>query len=406
MVATNWQTLIKSLSKTQPTTCKDCGLPQSIAIAGIYGYIGKLIYNAALELGIEKVYGFDPGTMPSDFVTSDRLELLENAQDFYDLDADLFHIATHPDVREGVYRLIERDRHITIEKPIAHPSQPAECLRLKHAVKASRASVYFDFVEVFNPRTFHILEILTDFAQHHDFRISSIYCERVKDREDPLNPRNRKVIVPIQYQETSHCLALLLYVLNRGTSFDTVFPTGITVKGVSESYNPPNPEDYKCGVVDGKVEATITCNDLVIVLHTNFKKKGARPSKRFAVQGQAAGQSFCIEAVYDGFKEYLIVNGVPIATPGEQNRHKNIVTLSWSLHQQPGNALCPDVDFAWLVFGLSAALWESCFLGKAIKIRSTADLIEAMHSYPCSLPFLTEYKPNTPSILTDVKRAV
>ena len=33
-----------------------CGLPASIAIAGIYGYIGQLIYRAALEVGV-------PGSM-------------------------------------------------------------------------------------------------------------------------------------------------------------------------------------------------------------------------------------------------------------------------------------------------------------------------------------------------------
>ena len=49
-------------------------VPSSMAIAGIYGYIGQLIYNAALELGVPRIYGFDPGPRPADFCYSDRLD--------------------------------------------------------------------------------------------------------------------------------------------------------------------------------------------------------------------------------------------------------------------------------------------------------------------------------------------
>ena len=73
----------------------------------------------------------------------------------------------------------------------------------------------FDFVEVFNPHSFLIRDMLRGLAGYPDFRITRIRCERSKDREDPRNPRNRKVIVPIQYQETAHCLAMLLFVTDR-----------------------------------------------------------------------------------------------------------------------------------------------------------------------------------------------
>ena len=37
-------------------------VPGSIGIAGIYGYIGQLIYNAAVDAGVSRIFGFDPGS--------------------------------------------------------------------------------------------------------------------------------------------------------------------------------------------------------------------------------------------------------------------------------------------------------------------------------------------------------
>jgi predicted dehydrogenase len=155
-------------------------VPSSLAIAGIHGYIGKLIYNAALELGVPTIYGFDPGSKPADFCYSDRLHMIAREQQFYELDADLFHIATHPEVRQGVYRLLDRGRHINIEKPMAHPAHPDECCRLRTAARNSRGTVLFDFVEAFNQRTFQMRAILAQLKEHADFRINRIYCERLQ----------------------------------------------------------------------------------------------------------------------------------------------------------------------------------------------------------------------------------
>ncbi len=48
-------------------TCEADQVPASIAIAGIYGYIGQLIYNAAVDAGVSNIFGFDPvrGRRPS-----------------------------------------------------------------------------------------------------------------------------------------------------------------------------------------------------------------------------------------------------------------------------------------------------------------------------------------------------
>src|SRR5262245_57481465 len=214
-------------------------VPSSMAIAGIYGYIGQLIYNASLELGVPKIYGFDPGPRPADFSYSDRLQMITCEAQFYELDADLFHIATHPEVRQGVYPLLDRGRHVNVEKPMAHPAHPDECCRLRTAARVSNGTVLFDFVEVFNPRTFQIRAILARLKKHADFRITRIHCERTKDREDTRNLRNRKIMVPIQYQESAHCLALLLFVLDRSSSFEKAFPGGMTVAALSAPYDPP-----------------------------------------------------------------------------------------------------------------------------------------------------------------------
>ena len=43
---------------------------------------------------------------------------------------------------------------------MAHPAHPAECRRLSDAARHSKATVLFDFVEVFNPHSFRIRAML------------------------------------------------------------------------------------------------------------------------------------------------------------------------------------------------------------------------------------------------------
>ncbi len=362
-----------------------------MAIAGIHGYIGQLIYNAALELGVPRIYGFDPGHKPADFSYSDRLKMISREDQFYELDADLFHIATHPEIRQGVYRLLDRGRHINIEKPMAHPAHPDECCRLRTAARGSPGTVLFDFVEVFNPRTLQIRAMLAQLKEHADFRITRVHCERSKDREDTRNLRNRKIMVPIQYQETAHCLALMLFAMNLSSSFEEAFPDGLTIAALSAPYDPPNPEDYRFGVVDGKVAGEIRVDGLTIGIHTDFKRRGAGPCKRFSVEGIAGRRDFLIEAIYDGWGERILFNSKIAAPCGAASRHHDIVRQSWYWHRNPPATLRPDADFAWLVFGLSAALWASCHEGREIRIESEDDLRDAMQCYPDSVAKLARY---------------
>ena len=302
--------------------------------------------------------------------------MLAGEEQFYELDADLFHIATHPKLRQGVYRLLDRGRHVNVEKPMAHPAHPDECSRLRAAAAVSSGTVLFDFVDVFNPRTFQIRSILSQLKEYSDFCITRVHCERSKDREDARNLRNRKVMVPIQYHETAHCLALLLFVMDRSSSFAGAFPDGLTIAALSAPYDPPNPEDYEYGVVDGKVAGEIRAGGLTIGIRTDFKRRGTGPFKCFRVEGIAGRRYFRVEAIYDGLGERVLFNGKAAAPCDAASRHQNIVRRSWRWHREAPTGLRPDADFAWLVFGLSAALWASCHEGREIRIESEEDLRE------------------------------
>lgn len=360
-------------------------VPGSIAIAGIYGYIGQLIYQAAVDSGVQRIFGFDPGPRSASFKYSDRLTMIRREEEFYELEADLFHIATHPDQRHGVYRLLERGRHVTIEKPMAHPAHPAECRRLRDAVRRSEATVLFDFVEVFNPHSFKIRDMLRRLGEYADFRIDRVRCERSKDREDPQNPRNRKVIVPIQYQETAHCLAMLLFVTDRARSFAKAFPQGITVAAAAAPYTPPNPEDYRFGIVDGKVSGEICAGGMRVNICTDFKRRGGAAFKRFSIAGVSNRRPFCIESIFHGAGEQVLLNDEVVASSDHGRRHEDIIRRAWYWHRHQSTGPQPNADFAWLVFGLSSALWSSCHRVGQIRIDTEAELAKAMQCYSESL---------------------
>ena len=208
---------------------------------------------------------------------------------------------------------------------MAHPAYPDECNRLRQAAHGSAGSVLFDFVEAFNPCTLQVRAILSRLRQHGDFRIDHIRCVRTKDREDRCNARNRKVIVPIQYQETGHCLAMLLLVLDRPASFAEAFPDGLAIEALSAPYDPPNPEDYPFGVVDGRVTGVIRAGGLTVSLHTDFKRKDAIPYKSFKIMGAAGGRAFVLECLYDGLGERLLFNGEPHFASTSGSRHQDII---------------------------------------------------------------------------------
>src|SRR5438094_222318 len=187
--------------------------PESIAIAGAWGYIGRKLLDAALHCGI-RTYVHDPGPAPAD-LDPEAFTRISTAAEFYDLKVDLFHLALHPEGRRQALeallgRALTEPLFILNEKPMVSPDRPEEGPRIIDAVERSQAVMLYDFPELFDPLTLRITEYLKSFRQ---VELTSIFVQRSKDREDPAISRNRKLMLPIQFQESVHCLAFVLHFL-------------------------------------------------------------------------------------------------------------------------------------------------------------------------------------------------
>ena len=175
---------LRHAASTEPHD-RDDAFPGSIAIAGAWGYIGRKFLDVALARGLT-TFVYDPGPPPDD-VDLSRLVLVRDEADFYRLDAELFHLAVHPEHRRDDLLLARPGPPpILNEKPMAEPGHPQRCRRVVAAVDASRAVMLYDFPELFDPLTARILDFLGGFR---DLRIAGISVQRSKDREDPGNPR-------------------------------------------------------------------------------------------------------------------------------------------------------------------------------------------------------------------------
>src|SRR5207253_1971997 len=111
-------------------------------------------------------------------------------------------------------------------------------------------------------------------------RLTEIFVQRSKDREDPANPRNFKRMVPIQHQETVHCFAFVLYVLMAvEKSLAAVLSGGVRLSGESEPYAPPNPEAYP-SPVDGRCRFRAEMCGVRIDGLTDFKRHAPWAKRR------------------------------------------------------------------------------------------------------------------------------
>jgi predicted dehydrogenase len=338
-------------------------LPQSLAIAGAWGYIGRKFLDVALRRQIP-TFVYDPGDLPADVDPSGLTRLTDDAE-FYRLPADLFHLATHPDHRRtGQQRLLERAQPAPLailnEKPMAAPDSPEECSQIVAAVQHSRALMLYDFPELYDPLTERILDHL---HSYRDVRITNISMCRSKDREAPDNPRNYKRMVPIQYQESVHCLAYVLFVLARlPGSLAEVFDGGMSLRAESEPYAPPNPEMYP-HVVDGRCNFQVSLGGVQIEGRTDFKA-GAEFTKRRVLRGSGNGQPFCIEADYLEGRKRLSINGIEQAVDPRANSYESVLqTFTRWRSQLAREALMegiyPNPAFARITYQLSSALWRA-----------------------------------------------
>ena len=367
----------------------------SIAIAGAWGYIGRKVLDAALGRGL-RAYVFDPGSAPIDFDLK-RVTRVDSEAEFYNLKADLFHLALHPEARRrGLALLLRRAESeplfILNEKPMVSPETPGEALPLIEAMDRSRAVMLYDFPELFDPLTQRITAYLKGFSR---VDLTSIVVERSKDREDPAISRNLKRMLSIQFQESVHCLAYVVYVLAtlRG-SFAAVMDGGATVSAKSERYCPPNPEVYP-HVVDGRCEFQLSMGKLQVEGVTNFKR-GAPWRKHRTLRGLADGRPFVIEADYLEGKKYLRINGVDQGWDASASSYEAILTtLAHWRESVPAvtllHGLYPNPRLAWVAFQLSGALWRSSHEGNQITLPDLRALDEFDSGFAAARPQLPRY---------------
>ncbi len=349
-------------------------MPRSIAIAGAWGYIGRKFLDVAMARGLT-TFVHDPGPMPRD-LDSRRLIRIEDEAEFDRVEAEVFHLAVHPEHRR-LGPLLNRDRPplILVEKPMAEPERPEDCRQVIDAVGRSSAVVLYDFPELYDPITARVLDYL---ASYREVALTEVHVQRSKDREDRGNPRNAKRMVPIQYQETVHCLAFVLQVLGavRGDAREAL-SGGIHVEGKSAPYDPPNPEAYPY-VVDGRCRFSMRIGEVRVDGLTDFKK-GAPWAKRRVIKGLGDGRPFEVQASFLEGEKSLRIDGVDQAVDPSASSYENVlVTLGrWAEkcdRPQLMGGLFPNPGFARLTYQLSAALWRSCRDGSGISFRDATEL--------------------------------
>ena len=354
-------------------------LPRSLAIAGGWGYIGRKFIDAALQLEIPTSV-YDPGPMPGD-VDPRRIQWFDDENAFFHSDADMFHLATQPQHRtRGLSILLARPAQqfplILNEKPMAAPEVPEECVRIEQAVADAGATMLFDFPELYDELTERILDYLGQFSS---VKITEAVLTRSKDREDPAIARNFKPMFPIQYQESVHCLAFLLYVLGRlRGSVDEVLDMGISVKAESDVYQPPNPDAYS-HPVDGRCQFQLSVGSCRVRGDTNFKR-GAPWAKRRELRGIADGRPFEIIVDYLEGQKRLTVNGAAQAIDPKASTYEQVLRQAWHWHRHVGRAaiddgVYPTPRFARVVFQLASVLWRSSQDKSRHVLRSATDVL-------------------------------
>lgn len=380
----------QSVPPTSPT-----GPLSSLAIAGAWGYIGRKFLAAANQLQLA-VSVYDVGPPPSDLDLS-GVTTWDDERAFYDQQADVFHLALHPEHRgTGLDILLRRSQRepiwVLCEKPIALPESPAECTRLVKTANQSRAIVLYDFPELFDPITHRILEF---FNGHDDVRIDSLVMQRSKDRENPDIPRNRKRMVHIQYQESVHCLAFALYLLAHvRDGLAPVFDQGLRVSAQSEPYHPPNPSAYPHRV-DGQCEYQMAWGDTQVNGRTDFTR-GAPWSKRRRIRGRADGRRFTIEADFLEGDKWLVIDGEPREDVAGTNSYVEVLQTLGRWRQKVSGleimtGLYPNPTFTRITYQLSSLLWRSSWEQAELEVASLPDLLAFDAGFAQAKPQFARY---------------
>lgn len=371
--------------------------PKSLAIAGAWGYIGRKFLDAARRRRIATRV-FDPGDTPED-VDETSFERITDPQEFFASQSEWFHLAMHPQHRQaGLEQLLARgaageEIAVLNEKPMATPEDPEQCLELVQRADKAELLMLFDFPELYDPLTERIVSHLKGFRE---LRITDIYLCRSKDRESPAQSRNYKPMVPIQYQESVHCLAFLVYLLAKMHG-DTaaVFQHGMTIRGQAAAYQPPNPEIYP-HVVDGRCHYHLRLGSLSVEGQTDFKA-GADTTKQRILSGMADGKPLQIEVDYQEGQKRLVINGMDRTIDPAANSYDNVLrTMThWrrsEARQHLMNDVYPNPRFAQITYQLSSVLWRACHDKSTIQLASLDDLLSFDAAFRQTQPNLPRYQ--------------
>jgi predicted dehydrogenase len=369
--------------------------PKSIGIAGAWGYIGSKFLAAARELGLATAV-YDPGPPPAELALDD-IQRFTDEQQFYASTTDLFHLALLPHARaRALAKLLARPDQKSIailnEKPMAAPEQPEHCQQLIDAVNSSGALMLFDFLELFSPMTETIVAHL---AQFRDLQINTIEMTRSKDREAVENLRNYKVMTPIQYQESVHCLAWILFLLARlRGGLAAAFEGGLQIVAEAEPYAPPNPRDY-AHIVDGQCVWQLQWGRMDITGRTDFKRH-APWSKRRVIRGRADGTQFEIESDFLEGKKRLVIDGVDQCIDSASNSYVHVIETFGRWRSEIGRdallrGIYPNPRFAQTTYQLSSALWRASRDRCALSFNSYESLLGFDARFAEEVPRLGRY---------------
>lgn len=374
--------------------------PESIAIAGAWGYIGRKFIDASRALGM-RTYVYDPAPAPTD-IDLNAITRIEDEEAFYHTNADLFHLAVHPEHRHrGEQILFGRAAREPIlvlnEKPMAPPGCPEQCNRVIQAVEQSGATMLYDFPELYDGLTERIIHYLSQFR---DLQINELSFRRSKDREDRDIPRNYIRMVTIQYQESVHCLAFILYLLSRlRKSLTSVLDQGVSIRGESDPYDPPNPEVYPY-VVDGRCKYSLSIGEIRIDGLTDFNAN-AKWAKQRVISGVGDGKPFRIEADYLENEKRLEINGEDQKCDPKACSYRQVIsTIARWYRESPNASLMrdayPNPEFARVTYQLSSALWRSCRDARELQFASMKDLLSFDAGFAAEEPSFPKYPKKLP----------
>ena len=198
-------------------------------------------------------------------------------------------------------------------------------------------------------------------------------------------------MVPIQYQESVHCLAFLLWLME---TTHASLDSPLHIKARAEAYAPPNPGDYPYRV-DGRCDYEMQWGATHIRGLTDFKRN-ATWAKRRTIRGEGDGEPFLIEVDYLEDGQRLTINGRPCPQAAGRDSYQAVIrTLArWrggTTRDELLHGPFPNPRFARLTYQLSAALWHSSHFSSALQFDGRQQLLDFDSGFAAAVPGFAKY---------------